>query len=104
MALDIVNDSCVSLLKPTLKGITNGSQNRKRKTYCQHRAAGTDPECIGENAGSRYHAWQYGNAMYDRRNECRYRSECVYKKMTELLLSSTPLRNLLCVSFVFARN
>jgi hypothetical protein len=42
--------------------------------------------------------------MYDRRNECRYRSECVYKKMTELLLSSTPLRNLLCVSFVFARN
>jgi len=82
MALDIVNDSCVSLLKPTLKGITNGSQDRKRKTYHQHRTAGPDTECIGENTGSRDHTWQYGNAMYDRRKECRNRSECVYKKMT----------------------
>jgi hypothetical protein len=49
----------------TVKGKTNGRQDRKRETHHQHRTAGTHTECIGKNAGRRDHAWQYGNLVCD---------------------------------------
>lgn len=65
-----------------MKGIANGRQDRKRKAYRQHRPAGTDAECIGENASRRDNPWQYGYAVCDQRKEYRDWSECVHKEMT----------------------